>query len=690
MFSFEPTSIAVIGASAQPGKVGHDILRNLTTQGYQGRVVAVNPKGGTILGVPAFPEIGDVPGDIEMAIIVTPASTVLELAEACAKKGVRSLVVISAGFGELGTPEGHEREAQLRDVVARTGMTMLGANCLGFLRPRAGLNASFAGNLPPRGHIALLSQSGALAVALMDAAPRLQLGFSVVASLGNKTSHDECDLLRVAADDPETHVIGLYLESLPRASAFGRLAASITPHKPIVLLKSGTSRRGQRAASSHTGALAGSDAAVTALCKQAGIHRASTSAEFTDLLRVLGGTGTLASRRMGIITNAGGPGILATDAAERAGLQLSTLTPSTITALRAALPPAASPLNPVDVLGDAAADRYTAALQLLAIDPEVDGLTVILTPQVMTPVSDVARAIVAHAKRHPMLPLTVCFMGGDGVEAGRDILRTANIPSFDTPEAAITAMGQLGTGPIAPLEAATPSPLAREAQAILTSSSGLLNEDDTSRLLQLYQLPLPAARVAQTADEAVAAAEAIGLPVVAKISSPDLVHKSDVGGVRINLRTADAVREAFSSILADVQAKAPQARRQGVLLQQFLPAGNEFIVGGVQDPVFGPLIMVGLGGIYAELFRDTAFRLAPITTATAYTMLQELRAWRLLLGMRGQPQSDIDALATLVAQVSQLLVDCPNIEELDLNPVLVSTRGVTVADAKIVLRQAER
>ncbi len=684
MSFLSPSSVAVIGASPTEGKVGHDVLKNLLTQGYTGKVYPINPKYPDILGAKAYPDVAALPETPDLVVIITPAATVVGLLEECGTAGVKHVCVISAGFRELNTNDGLAREKAVQETAAKHGLTVLGVNCLGLLRPSAGLNASFAKDLPPAGPVALLSQSGALAVAIMDRAPLLKLGFSSVLSLGNKTVRDECDYLEMLERDPETKVIGLYLESIPQGQRFREICARLAPVKPIVLLKAGTSQTGQRAISSHTGSLAGSDAAVEALCIQTGVRRAHSVTDFTDLLRVLSSEPALVTPRIAVVTNAGGPGILATDAAECAGLQLPALDAATIAALKPLLPEAASTKNPVDVLGDADAARYRAALNAVRNDPNVDGIVILLTPQVMTPVHEVAKVIAEMRQASRLLPIVTSFVGGGSVTDGQRVLAEAGIPDFESPERAVAALAALLPRPAPSAVSAKPSSLAGHARELLPAH-GLVNEERTSELLSVYSLPAPRGQVAKSAADAVRIAREIGLPVIAKISSPDLAHKTDVGGVRANLKTETDVEQAVEEILSSVKEKAPHARLRGVLIQQFLPVGDEFIVGGVRDPAFGPMVMVGLGGIYTELFRDARFRLCPLTEADAYAMLEELKAWKLLLGMRGKPQSDIDALARTVLSVAQLMVDCPSITELDLNPVLVSSQGVIIADAKVIV-----
>lgn len=686
MSLLDPASVAVIGASAQPGKVGHDILKNLLTQGYAGKVYPVNPKGGEILGATAYPSVKDLPETPELAVIVIPAAAVCGALTECADKGVKNVVVISAGFGEVHTEEGKKLEEELVRIATERGINLIGPNCLGIVRPGTGMNASFAKDLPPAGNIAIISQSGATAVALMDAAPAYGLGLSAMLSIGNKAVMDETDVLTLCAADEQTKVIGFYLESIKDGRRFLETAREVTKTKPVVLLKSGVSEHGRKAASSHTGALAGSDAAIDALCAQTGIRRARTSEEFFDLLAALGTQPALPSSRIAVVTNAGGPGILATDAAEKEGLSMPGLTPALAAELKAELPPAASVANPVDVLGDAGADRYEAAIHACLRDRQVDGLCVILTPQVMTPAAEIARVVTDLAASMPLVPVVASFMGGASVEEARAILRAGGIPCFDTPERAVRALAALRVPKDdGEVKVTRDDARALKARALIAGKKGLLDENVTAELFALYGLPLPKHALATSGEEAVRAAEKIGYPLIAKISSPQILHKTDVGGVRANLKSAEEVALAYRDILQNVREHAPEAHVEGVLLQQFLPAGDEFIVGAVHDSSFGPLVMAGLGGIYTELFRDTAFRVAPVDTEDAYRMLASLGAWRLLLGMRGKSQSDIDALAALISSVSCMVDECPEIRELDINPVIVRSDGIVIADAKVVI-----
>lgn len=695
-YFLSPASVAVIGASTQPGKVGHDILKNLLTQGYEGKVFPVNPKGGEILGAKAYASIKDLPETPELVVIVIPATIVPAALTECAEKGVKNVVVISAGFGEVHTDEGKKLEEELVNIAKANDINLIGPNCLGIVRPGSKMNASFAKELPPAGSIALISQSGAMGVALMDGATSFGLGLSAFVSIGNKAATDESDMLRMMAEDTQTNVIGFYLESIKDGRRFMEAAQKIAAHKHIVLLKAGVSEHGRTAASSHTGALAGSDSAIEALCAQIGIRRARTTEEFLDLLSVLSMEPPLLSNRIAIVTNAGGPGILATDAAEAINLDMPALAAWTGEKLKPQLPAAASIVNPIDVIGDAGTERYEAAFNACQDDPHIDGIVVLLTPQVMTPCEEIAHTIVRLHRTSPLMPVVCAFMGGESVQESKRILREAGIPTFATPERAVAAMGalrkkdtRLKTQEKAP-EAHSSQLIAitdrsQKATALLAGTSGLLNENLTAELFALYGLPLPKQALVKSGEEAVRAAESIGYPLIAKISSPQILHKTDVGGVRANLKNAEEVAIAYRDILQNVREHVPEATIEGVLLQQFLPVGDEFIVGSVRDPSFGPLIMAGLGGIYTELFRDTSFRIAPVDTDEAYRMLTGLNAWKLLLGMRGKPQSDIDALASLISNVSQMITECPAISELDINPVIVRGDGIVIADAKVVV-----
>lgn len=687
MSLLDPKSVAVIGASATQGKVGHDILSNLLIQKYRGRVVAVNPKGERILGCPTYPSVTAMPEPVDLAVIAIPAPLVAAAMHECGAKGIKNVVIITAGFKETHDEEGEKREEEIRQIAVQYGMSVVGPNCLGMLRPSIGLNASFAKDIPPAGNVALISQSGSTAVAIMDQSAQLGLSFSVVFSIGNKTVLSEVDYLRLCMKDEKTAAIGLYLENIDQGSDFLETAREISPHKPIILLKAGTTEQGRRAAQSHTGALAGNDAPLKTLCAQAGIHLTQTMDDFIDTIAVLSNQPALPSRNIAIVTNAGGLGILAADAATRCGLGLPPLSEEAQKKLKECLPPTASIRNPIDLIGDAKTDRYEAAIRACRSDPGIDGLVVLLSPQIMTPCSEIADVVIREMRNVKLMPVTVCFMGGDIVQDAKRKMQSHNIPVFPTPERAINALYRLFPRKATEMrKSCVPVPgKGDEGRALLKGRHGLLDDESVQKLFTCFSLPTVKSCVAKTANEAMEGAATLGYPLAMKINSPDILHKTDIGGVRLGLKSNDDVRTAFDEIMRNAARNAPAADLKGVLMQKMLPAGHEFIVGSTNDPNFGPLIMVGLGGIYTELFRDAVFRVAPVTEEDAYGMLEELRSWKMLLGLRGKEQSDIAGLAEIISNVSALVCNCPQIKELDLNPVIVRGDGVQIADAKVVL-----
>ena len=611
----------------------------------------------------------------------------------CKDASIPNVVIISAGFSEVGTEEGKALEEQIKDLCKPTTDNrqptthVVGPNCLGILRPSHKMNASFAVHLPPEGSVALISQSGAMAVAVMDASQEIGIGYSLIASIGNKTIMDESDFLAIAGEDDKTSVIGFYLESIADGQRFLKICTEVSATKKIVILKSGVSEHGSEAAASHTGALAGTDASIDALCAQSGAVRAHDMEEFVDLLEALSTQPPLPSPNIAIITNAGGPGILATDAAEKAALQLPELSEKTMTKLQKALPAAASTKNPIDVVGDADLARYEAALEAVGEDPNIDGVAVLLTPQVMTPVADITQAIINWQKKHTTMPIVTSFMGDENVHEAKRTIQKAGIPCFETPERAIAALGALqSTDNRQPTTDHQPNTKrAKAANTLLGDYTGLIPEDATEQLFDLYNIPHPQQKVATTEEEAVQIANDIGYPVIAKISSPHILHKTDIGAVRAHLLSEQDIRTAWKEIMKNVNTQNPDAEIHGILIQKYLEAGKEFIIGSTRDAAFGHLVMAGLGGIYTELLQDTAFRIAPIEKEESYRLLQDLISWKLLLGMRGQKPLDIDSVAELLETISQLVTECPQIKDIDLNPVFVHEDHVIVADAKVVI-----
>ena len=694
-----PGSIAVIGASRRLDSIGGALLHNLIQQPFQGPVYPVNPNASHVQSVPAYASIGAVPGEVDLAVIVVPAALVLETAEACGRKGVKALVVISAGFKEVGG-EGVKREAELRDIVRRHGMRLVGPNCLGILNtdPAVMMNATFAPVQPPPGRIAFSSQSGALGLAILDYARALNLGISHFVSVGNKADVSGNDLLEFWEQDPGTDMVLFYLESFGNPSKFTQIARRMARKKPIVAVKSGRTPGGSRAATSHTGALAGSDAAVEALFHQSGVIRTDTIEELFDTALLLGSQPIPTGPRVAILTNAGGPGIMATDACEGAGLELPTLEPKTVKALRAFLPPEASTKNPVDMIASAAAESYEMALRLLLQDKHVDSVIVIFVPPLVTGAQDVARAILAGAAGNKK-PVLSCFMGSHGVPESLRSLNEGRIPSYSFPEAAARTLARAvkyGVWRHAPAgKVPVLGDVDREkARAVLARAEGAgwLDPPLLAEFLYAYGIRTNPIKVATTRGEAAGMAKAVGFPAVMKVRSPDVVHKTDVGGVRLRIQSEEEAARAFDEIAMSLREAEPKARFEGVTLERMVSGGVETIVGMTRDPSFGPVVLFGLGGVSVELLHDVSLRVAPLTDRDAEEMLREIRGYPLLEGYRGSPPVNQAALKDLLHRVSQLALDHPEVGELDLNPVLAlpGDAPAIVLDARLKLTQPAR
>jgi len=693
---FEPESVAVIGASTNPDKLGHSVLKNLVEGGYAqiGKIYPINPGADEILGQRAYPSVLDVEGSIELAVIVIPYPYVPEALRLCGMKGIPAAIVISAGFREAGM-EGLERERELVQIAQEYNIRLVGPNCLGVIDTFTPLISSFAAGTPPSGPMAFMSQSGALGTAVLDIALAGRLGLSKFVSLGNKADVNEIDLLQAWADDPHTRVIMIYSEGIPNGQEFIEVARNITRRKPVVAIKSGVTQSGSRAVSSHTGSLAGSEQAYQAAFRQAGILRADSMEALFDMALAIGYQPALAGDRIAIITNAGGPGILATDALERAGLSIARFEIETIHALEQYLPDAASAANPVDVLGDARADRYRFALKNVAADPNVDGLLVVLTPQAMTEIEATAQAVGDLAAEIDK-PILTCFMGEARVKTGIEILNAHGVPNYPFPERASRAFRAMSTERMTrnrPLPEFAHFDVDRQAVADLIGkvrSEGRVSIGDFEArgILQAYGLNIPQSEIAETPDQAIDIAGRFGYPVVLKIASPDILHKTDVGGVKVGLENAEDVRDAFELMTYRAQRYIPDARIWGCLVQQMVPSGGlEVLVGMNRDPQFGPLVTFGLGGIYVETLKDVTFRIAPFSPLEAEEMLAEIRAHALLDGVRGKPAADKAAIVDTLLRMGQLVQDFPEIAELDINPLMVYSRnqGAIAIDMRLVL-----
>jgi acetyltransferase len=692
----QPRTIAVIGASRSPDTIGHQILANLLEHGFTGTVFPVNPNAAAIHGVKAYAHIADVPDPVDMAVISVPRQHVLGIAEECGKAGVRGLVIITAGFREVG-PEGARMEVELEAIVRRYSMRMVGPNCMGVLNtdPAISMNATFAPGMPPAGRAGFVSQSGALGLSVLDYAKEYGIGIAQFVSVGNKPDVSGNDLLLQWEDDPGIDTILLYVENFGNPIRFREIASRIAKHKPIVVLKSGRSTVGARAASSHTGALAASEQAVDALLAQAGVLRATSIEELFDMAMAFTSQPLPRSRRAAVVTNSGGPGILAADAMEPQGLELVELQPATVERLRPLFPAEASLRNPLDMIASAKPSGYRAALEALLQDPGIDSVVSIFVPPLGVSQEDVAEAIVAAAATRRDKPVLAVLMGRDGLPEGRAELHKAGIPAYIFPESAARALAALARHreyAERPTHAIHRLLVDRERAACIldivrAEKRTKLDEMEALELLDAYGIAVTPSQLAANADDAAEIAPQLGWPVAIKIVSQDIIHKSDVGGVVLGLRDADAARDAVADMFARIRQRSPDARVQGVLVQHMVEGGHETIAGVTHDPLFGPLVMFGLGGIYVEALRDVVFRVAPFDDAEAAAMVDGIRAAAILRGIRGRPAADRPALAAVLRRLSQLAADFPEIEEMDVNPLIAFESGAVAVDARVRIRR---
>jgi acetate---CoA ligase (ADP-forming) len=689
---FSPRSIAVIGASRRPGTVGYQIVDNLIRHGYEGIVYPVNPQARHVHSVPAWRSVRDVPGEVDLAIIVVPKDLVLGAVDECGSRGIPAVVVISAGFKEVGG-EGARREAQLMDRIRHHGMRLVGPNCMGVVNTEPGvrMNATFAPTMPPPGGVSFLSQSGAMGVTILDYAAEYGIGIRNFVSVGNKPDVSGNDVLEHWEADPETKVVLMYLETFGNPRKFTRIARRVSRKKPIVVVKSGRTVAGARAASSHTGALAGKDLAVDALLAQCGVLRADTVEELFDLAMAFGTLPRPRGRRVAIVTNAGGPGIIIADACESEGLEVAELTRETRERLASVFPEEASVRNPVDMIATATADSYRLALDVVMDDPNVDAAIAAFVPPLGVRQQDVAGAIVESARKHPATPVLAVLMGREGLPRGRAELQAAGIPAYIFPESAARALAALhryARWLERPVQAPVVYPVdGAEAGRLVEGASEegreWLMEDEAYAILEAYGIPVAEHRVVRTEEEAVAAAQDLGFPVVLKVVSPQIVHKTEVDGVKLDLRDDRQVGDAFREILSGVEANAPDAEVRGVLVAPFRGDGQELILGMSTDPAFGPVLMVGLGGIHVEAFADVAFRIPPVTEQEAEEMLRSLRTFPILEGTRGQKGIELEAVVEAIQRLGQLVSEHPRIEEIDVNPFLATAEGAVAIDARI-------
>jgi acetyl coenzyme A synthetase (ADP forming)-like protein len=691
-----PRSVAVIGASAKPQSLGRAVFANLLFAGYNGCVYPVNTKARSILGVRAYSRVTDVPDDIDLAVVLVPAGFVPQVLKDAGKKGVKGAIVISAGFREIGG-EGIALERQLEEIAQTYGMAIVGPNCFGAINtdPDVSLNATFARNFPYRGKIAFISQSGAVGVGALEYAAAEKIGFSKFVSIGNKVDIHENHLLEVLAEDPQTEVILLYLEALENPKEFVNLALKISEKKPILAVKSGRTKEGAKAAASHTGALSGSDEAYDSLFAQCGVLRVETLEELFRYGIAFANQPLPRGPNIAIVTNAGGPGIMATDASVRYNLKLASLNPKTQSILRSDLPPTVSLKNPIDLIGDADENRYQLALQAVLADDNVHGVITICVPQMATDLEAISSTIVKQA-RFSDKPVFAVFMATGDIQKSLQILDDAHIPHFRFPEDATRAMSAMvryvrwrmrPRTDIKHFEDVQPGKVREILDKALREKRRFLPEPEAYEILSAYGLPMSRSKLVLDEKEAVRAANEIGYPVAIKIVSPDIVHKVDVGGVILDLCSDSDVGRAYYELVERVKAAKQDAGIWGVLVQEMVRGGKETILGMKRDPLFGGLLMFGLGGIYVEVFKDVTFRIAPIRELSAKSMIERIKGIRLLKGFRGEPPSDLDAIAEALLRLSQLVTDFPEIEEMDINPLIVlpSGEGARVVDARILI-----
>lgn len=692
---FAPTNVAVIGASCRAGSVGNTVLRNLLAGGFRGAIYPVNPKHKQLLELECYASVAKLPNVVDLAIICTPAMTVPSVVEQCGLEGINGVIILSAGFREAGEA-GRELENRLVDVRNRfPELRIVGPNCLGILSPHQCLNASFASDMPPAGNIAFISQSGALCTAILDWAILENVGFSQFVSIGNMLDVTFTDLIEYFAEDANTEAILMYVESLTEAQSFLSAARSFTETKPIIAYKAGRFAESALAAASHTGAMAGVDSVYETAFSRAGIVRVFEIEDLFDTAELLAKHPSTCGDRLAIVTNAGGPGVMATDALLSCKGSLANLSEETIRQLDATLPTNWSRHNPVDVIGDATPERFSSAVQSVVNDPAVDAILIILSPQAMTDPTGCADAVCGIAGQTTK-PVLTSWMGGSRVAEGIQHLNDAGIPTYSTPEKCIRVFMHLArysrnraalheTPAEAPITFSL-SPEQRRA-LVFQGASSLLSEHESKRILDAYGIPVSTTRLAHTAREAESIADTLGYPVALKVFATEITHKTDVEGVELNVKNASEVDAAFTSIMQRVKDHRPDAKPQGVTVQPMVieALSCELIVGAKRDPVFGPVLLVGAGGITAELYHDRALELPPLNKRLAHRMLESLQIWPLLSGYRSRPGLNVDKVVDVLLRLSQMVTECPEIMELDINPLLATEKGVIALDARVLL-----
>jgi len=696
---FHPKSVAIVGTNKVKGTVPHDILEGILKADFAGIVYPVSPREKSIKGIKAYKYVVDIPDEVDLAILVFPSSVNHLALEQCGQKGIKSVIIISAGYKEVGEA-GLQKEKQLIEIARKYDMSFIGPNCLGVINtaPDTRLNASFAREMPEQGNIGFLSQSGALCTAVLDYARAKHIGFSKFISFGNKADISEIDLLYYLMNDEETKVILMYLEEISDGKALMKAARDVIEQsgKPLLIIKSGRTDEGASAAASHTGSLTGKDEICDAAFEQAGIIRCDNIEEMFNKAIAFAYQPAPLTEKVAIITNAGGPGVLTTDAAISRGLKLAKFSDETTQILKKALPATANINNPVDVIGDARSDRYLVAIQAAFDDPDVSGVFVILTPQSMTDIETIARDITKIAEGQTK-PIYTSFMGEKDVAVGIDLLQQHKIPHYILPESMCSAYQAVfhfhknlktKVHSLPDLEGIRKQDAGKLMDKVLSNGRSYIPEVETIQILESYGLPVPRGKLATSADEAVAVAEQIGYPVVLKVVSDDIIHKSEVKGVELNLGNAREVKEAWERIHQNVQSAKPGAKISGLYVIRMIRGSEEIILGIKKDPSFGPVLLFGLGGIFVEVFKDVSFGVAPLSREEAMDMIEQTRAWTLLKGFRGRAPRDIDSIVDALLRLGRLAEDFPEIEELDINPLFVldQGQGSVIGDARMIVK----
>jgi acetyltransferase len=700
---FKPKTVAVIGATENPGTVGRTLFWNLVTSPFGGTVYPVNPKRPSVLGVKAYASISDIPEPVDLAVIITPPASIPGLIRECGENGVQGAIVISAGFKEVG-PEGAELERRLLEEAQKAGIRIIGPNCLGVMSPLSGMNATFATAVARPGSVGFISQSGALCTAVLDWSLKEMVGFSAFISVGSMVDVGWGDLIYYLGNDPKTKSIVIYMESIGNARSFLSAAREVALTKPIIIIKPGRSAAAAKAAASHTGSLTGSDEVLEAAFRRSGVLRVSNIADLFYMAEVLSKQPSPKGKRLTIVTNAGGPGVLATDALIMGGGELAELSAETMEAYNVVLPPTWSHNNPVDIIGDASPERYAKALEIAAKDPNSDGMLVILTPQAMTDPTQIAEQLKPLAKQEGK-PVLASWMGGVDIAAGEAILNRANIPTFPYPDTAARAFNYmwqysdnlkaLYETPALPEDSQEWTPDRKLVKELVEKARQegrtILTEFESKQVLAAYGIPIAKTIIATNADQAVTAANEIGYPIVLKLYSETITHKTDVGGVQLNLGNAEAVDKAFHAIEASVTEKVGAQHFQGVTVQPMvkLKDAYELIIGSSLDPQFGPVLLFGTGGQLVEVFKDRALGLPPLNSTLARRMMEQTKIYTALKGVRGRKPVDLKALEVLMVRFSALVAEQPWIKEIDINPLLASPDGLIALDARVVVHGPE-